>query len=60
MFSEELRILDRNTVMYMIDEMQEEIDRQSKQLDQKDEVIARQGQIIEELKKKLKDSEMNV
>lgn len=28
MFSEELRILDRNTVKYMIDEQQQEIDRQ--------------------------------
>ncbi len=38
-FSEELRILDRNTVQYMIDEMQETIDRQKEQLSQKDEQL---------------------
>ena len=37
MFSEELRILDRNTVKYMIEEQQKEIDSYKKQLQQKDE-----------------------
>lgn len=31
-FSEELRILDRNTVQYMIDEMQEDWDRKKLEL----------------------------
>ena len=31
-FSEELRIMDRNTVKYMVDQMQEEIDSQKEQL----------------------------
>ena len=31
-FSEELRILDRNTVQYMIDEQQKEIDEQQEVL----------------------------
>ena len=35
-FSDELAILDENTVQYMIDEMQETIDQQSAQLDEKD------------------------
>ncbi len=30
MFSKELQELDRNTVQYMIDEMEEEIDEQQK------------------------------
>ena len=34
-FSEELKILDRNTVKYMVDEMQETIDEQKKQLKEK-------------------------
>lgn len=34
LFSEELRELDRNTVQLMIDEMQETIDRQKKELEQ--------------------------
>ena len=33
MFSEELKELDRNTVQLMIDEMQEEIDRQRTQIE---------------------------
>ena len=34
MFSEELRILDKNTVKYMIEEQQQEIDRQKEQLEE--------------------------
>ena len=37
MFSEELRILDRNTVKYMIEDQQKEIDSYKEQLQQKDE-----------------------
>ena len=40
MYSEELRILDRNTVQLMIDEMQDEIDGQKKALLQKDEQLS--------------------
>lgn len=36
MVSEELRILDRNTVKYMIEEQQQEIDRQKEELAEKD------------------------
>ena len=35
MFSEELRILDRNTVKYMIDELQEELDDKTVKLEEK-------------------------
>ncbi len=42
MFSEELRILDRNTVQYMIDEMQAEIDSQKAQLANKEAEIGSQ------------------
>ncbi|MBP3488566.1 MAG: PD-(D/E)XK nuclease family transposase [Roseburia sp.] len=41
MFSEELRILDRNTVKYMIEEQQKEIDSYKEQLQQKDEELDR-------------------
>ena len=58
-FSEELRILDRNTVQYMIDEQQKEIEEQKTEinaqkeaLDAKDEEIIRLKKEIEELKKK--------
>ena len=46
-FSEELRIMDRNTVKYMVDQMQEEIDSQRQK-------IKIQKQEIEFLRKELK------
>lgn len=49
MFSEELRILDRNTVRYMMDELQNEIDQQRKVLSQLNEKV---GQRDEELSQK--------
>ena len=63
MFSKELKELDRNTVQYMIDEMQEEIDgmrrelsdkdivlkEKNHELDKRDEEIARLKQQLEEL-----------
>ena len=39
MFSEELRELDKNTVKYMIEEQQREIDLQKEELNQKDEQL---------------------
>lgn len=60
MFSKELQELDRNTVQYMIDEMQEVIDaqkedlsRQQEDLDKQREVIDAQQKQIEELKARL-------
>lgn len=48
MFSKELQELDRNTVKYMIEEQQKEIERISAENAQKDALIA-------ELMKKLED-----
>ena len=42
MFSEELSILDKNTVMMMIEEQQETIEQQKKKLSQKEEAIEQQ------------------
>ena len=62
-FSEELKILDRNTVKYMVDEMQETIDEQKKQLKTSAETIDEQkkqlktsAETIDEQKKQLKTS----
>ena len=41
MFSEELAVLDRNTVKYMIDEMQNEIDAQKHTIDEQSQTIAK-------------------
>ena len=53
MFSEELSILDKNTVMMMIEEQQETIEQQKKELSQKEETIDMQKQEIEQLRKAL-------
>lgn len=46
MFSEELRMLDRNTVRYMIEEQQREIDKQKEQINQQAEQINQQAERI--------------
>lgn len=51
MFSEELRQLDKNTVKYMIEEQQKEIDIQKEELNRKDEEIARLKKELEKLHK---------
>ena len=53
-FSEELRELDRNTVKYMIEEQQREIDQLTEQLSRKDEQISQKDELIERLQKELK------
>ena len=60
MFSKELKELDRNTVQYMIDDMQDEINAQKETiveqkalLSQKDEKINIQNKEIEKLKRQL-------
>ena len=52
-FSEELREMDRNTVRYMIDELQKEVDTQKALLEEKDTVIAEKDAIIANLQAKL-------
>ena len=52
-FSEELREMDRNTVRYMIDELQKEVDTQKALLEEKDTVIAEKDTIIANLQAKL-------
>ena len=45
-FSKELEELDKNTVQYMIDEMQDTIDAQKEQLNQKDEQLSQKDEQI--------------
>ena len=53
LYSEELRILDRNTVQLMIDEMQDEIDGQKVVWNQKDEQLSLQEQQLQTLKQEI-------
>lgn len=49
MFSEELYELDKNTVEYMIDEMQETVDKQKQIINERDYTISEQNHTINEL-----------
>lgn len=64
MFSKELQELDRNTVQYMIDEMQDIIDNQKNKLEKQEELLSRKEadlaekeRLIEELKKQLDEKD---
>ncbi|MBQ7934643.1 MAG: PD-(D/E)XK nuclease family transposase [Lachnospiraceae bacterium] len=48
MFSKELRELDRNTVQYMIDVMQDEIDASKKMLSEKDKLLSEKEQLLQQ------------
>ena len=52
-FSEELRILDRNTVQYMMDEQQKEIDEQREEINKQREEIKEQQEEILRLKEEI-------
>ena len=51
MFSKELLELDKNTVQYMIDEMQNEIDAQKGKISEQEQMIADLQKQIEQLKR---------
>ena len=61
MFSEELRELDRNTVKYMIEEQQREIDKQKEELNRKDEQLSQKDEQLIQKDKQLsrKDEQLN-
>ena len=53
MYSDALEIMDKNTVQYMIDEQQQEIERQRKLVAEKEELLQKQSAEIARLKKQL-------
>ena len=58
-FSEELAMLDRNTTLYMIKEMENQIREQKAQLNQKEEQLNQKDQRIKLLEKQLKELKDN-
>lgn len=60
MFSKELYELDKNTVQYMIDEMQEELDQKKKILEEQSGKIEEQAEKIEEQQKLLAQREEEI
>ena len=61
MFSKELRELDRNTVQYMIDEMQEDLKQKGKELDLINQKLGEKNQELDEKNQELneKNQELN-
>ena len=57
MYSKELQELDRNTVQYMIDEMQEIINEQKQTISSQELLIREQKQQYEELLRRVRDLE---
>lgn len=55
MFSKELEILDKNTVRYMIDEMQEELEGQKKEIKGQQKKLEDQSRIILEDAKRMEE-----
>lgn len=55
MFSKELEILDKNTVRYMIDEMQEELEGQKKEIKGQQKKLDDQSRIIHENAKRIEE-----
>ena len=52
-YSKELEELDRNTVRYMIDEMQTQLNQKDEQLNQKNEQLQEKDLYIRQLQKEL-------
>lgn len=57
MFSEELRILDRNTVRYMVDQMQQELDEKAKTIQIKDEQLQAKDKQLQAKDKRIEELE---
>ena len=60
MFSKELQELDKNTVLYMIDEMQAEIDGQAETIDKQAKQLADRDTTIDEQTKQLTDKDATI
>lgn len=56
MYSKELQEMDRNTVQYMIDEMQDEINEKDKVIQKQSEEIQKQEEEIQKLRELLRTS----
>ena len=60
MFSEALKILDENTVHYMMDEMQKDIDNKNELIEKQNEQIEDQNRQIAELLDAFKQSQEEI
>lgn len=58
LFSEELRMMDRNTVQLMIDQMQETLEQKNEQLQQQNEKLEQQSELLRLQEEKLMASQL--
>jgi septal ring factor EnvC (AmiA/AmiB activator) len=56
-YSKELLELDRGTVQYMIDEMQDEIDKQKKMIEQKEEANKKMEKVLDQQARRIRELE---
>lgn len=56
MFSEELRIMDRNTVQLMIDDMKDDLEKQGNTIKEQEDTIKEQVEMVAKLQKELKEA----
>ena len=59
MFSEALRIMDRNTVKYMVEEQQKELEEQRKELEEQRKQLSEKDQEIRMLREQLAKERSN-
>lgn len=55
-FSDALREMDRNTEVYMVEQLAKEVQEKDHALAKKDNSLAEQAKLIEQLKKQLADT----
>ena len=55
-FSDALREMDRNTEVYMVEQLAKEVQEKDHALAKKDNALAEQAKLIEQLKKQLADT----
>jgi hypothetical protein len=60
MFSKELAILDKNTVIYMIDEMQRELDEAKRLLAEKDKILHEKDKALHEKDNALLEKDIEI
>jgi len=60
MFSEALRILDENTVKYMIEELEQELEEKDLKLEEKSQELEEKSQELEEKSQKLEEKNLEL
>ena len=60
MFSKELQMLDRNTTIYMVDELQKELEQKEEQLSQKDEQLSQKDEQLSQKDEQLSQQNLQL